>query len=302
MAPISVPEPPPVEAAEAAGAAAFEPVGAAPEAPPIEPIALPEPEPAAAGAVAEAGAAAESAGELPLIMPEDVTPPEEMGRPSAKQVLTVSPPPPAGESAEAGEPMLTETMAELYLKQGFTSQAVDVYRRLLAQRPDDEALRARLAALEAPRPVLSAAALGAESVGTFLRRIAAAKLPVAAPGPPPPAPEGPTPLEAAFASPPEEPAAQEAVPADVPGEPARPAADAFSLDQIFGAPAPASGPEPAPAAPAPGQPAPLGSSFDEFFGAPPPAEESVRPREAESPRASEDDLSAFNTWLHGLKR
>ncbi|HTR77141.1 MAG TPA: tetratricopeptide repeat protein [Gemmatimonadaceae bacterium] len=48
-------------------------------------------------------------------------------------------------------PFVTETMAELYMRQGHRSQAVAIYRELLEQRPDDEALRARLVALETPR-------------------------------------------------------------------------------------------------------------------------------------------------------
>jgi hypothetical protein len=43
---------------------------------------------------------------------------------------------------------VTETMAELYLQQGFTQEALTVYRQLLAQNPRDEALRDRVAALE----------------------------------------------------------------------------------------------------------------------------------------------------------
>lgn len=245
----------------------------------------------------------EPAEPLPLIMPEDVTPPEEMRRPSVKQVQMVSPEP-AG-AAHAPDTMLTETMAELYLKQGFRDQAVDVYRRLVAQRPHDGALRVRLAELEAPPPALSAIALGAESVGVFLGRIARAVLGQSAPEAPPPPPAGPSPLDQAFAHPEAE---GEPVPAAAAGEqpagePARPASEAFSLDQIFGGPgaaAAAAPPPPPPQAAAP--PAQAGSSFDEFFGAAPAAEESVRPRQSRAPRASEDDLSAFNAWLHGLKR
>jgi tetratricopeptide (TPR) repeat protein len=51
-------------------------------------------------------------------------------------------PPPAA-------PFVTETMAALLAAQGHTAQAADVYARLLAQRPDDAGLRARLAALGA---------------------------------------------------------------------------------------------------------------------------------------------------------
>ena len=43
---------------------------------------------------------------------------------------------------------VTETMAELYLQQGFHDEALSIYRQLLAQQPDDRALRDRVAALE----------------------------------------------------------------------------------------------------------------------------------------------------------
>ncbi len=249
--------------------------------------------------------------DLPLIMPEDVTPPEELSRPSAKLVQMVSPAP-REEPAVVGQPMVTETMGDLYLKQGFRSEAADVYRRLLSQRPGDQALSAKLRALEAPPPNLSAAALGGESVAVWLRRVAAARLPgpgapgaaasaaapdVAAAGGAAPAPPaavaGPTPMEAAFSA-----SGPEAV-----GEPAHPAPEAFSLDQIFGsateAPPPAA--EGAPASPAP----PSGSetSFDEFFGQP--GQGSVRPAKTASDRPArgeDEDLGEFNAWLQSLKK
>jgi len=239
--------------------------------------------------------APEAAAGLPLILPEEVTPADELSRPSAKLVQIVSPAPTREDGpSPVGQPMLTETLGDLYLRQGFRSEAADVFRKLLSQRPDDEALKAKLRSLESPPADLSASALGSESVGAWLRRIAAARLHSPA-APPPDAPEpGPSPLEAAFAAP----AATEPL-----GEPAHPANDAFSLDQIFGAPAetpaPGSGgPSAAPAAP------PSGASFDEFFGAPPEVS-SVRPstKAQEAPaEGGEEDLSAFNAWLQGLKR
>ncbi len=231
---------------------------------------------------------------LPLILPEDVTPADEMARPSAKLVQMVSPAPPEERAPSGEQPMLTETLGDLYLSQGFKGEAADVFRRLLSQRPGDGALRAKLQALESPPADLSAAALGAESVGVWLSRIAAARLPGPVSPLPAEASPGPSPLEAAFAAPPE-----------AAGEPAHPANDAFSLDQIFGAPAdaPAAPAPPGDAAPAPA-PLPPGASFDEFFGAPPEAG-SVRPvaRAPDAPaQPGEEDLSAFNAWLQGLKR
>lgn len=44
---------------------------------------------------------------------------------------------------------VTETMAELLVGQGFVARAIDVYEELVVRRPDDEALRGRLATLRA---------------------------------------------------------------------------------------------------------------------------------------------------------
>jgi tetratricopeptide (TPR) repeat protein len=261
---------------------------------------------------------------LPLILPEDVTPAAELARPSSKLVQIVSPTPPA-EERPATEPMLSETLGDLYMKQGFRSEAAGVYRRLLEQRPGDPAIAAKLQAVEGPPRDLSAGALGAESAGAWLRRVAAARVgvggtaaqPPAPPGPPdipdtpapptppaPPAPAaipevdtaGPSPLEAAFATP----------PAEAAGEPTHPAPEAFSLDQIFGAAAGSSSPTPE-ATSTDGGPdvtLPPGTSFDDFFGAPT-TPGSVRPAmpSPETPGAGgEEDLNAFNAWLQGLKR
>jgi len=239
------------------------------------------------------GSVAASGPDLPLIMPEDVTPPEELARPSLKQVQTLSPEPAAAPADAPAAPMLTETMGDLYLRQGFRAEAADVYRRLLAQRPDDAALRAKLAMLESPAPSLSAAAAGAESLGTWLRRVARAAIPApASAGAPPPPEAGASPLEQAFGDP------ESAAEAPPVGEPARPASDAYSLDRVFGAEA---APHRGAVAPPPSAP---GASFDEFFGAAPPPG-GARPSDAagETAAAPEgDDLTSFNAWLHGLKR
>ncbi|HEY2806196.1 MAG TPA: hypothetical protein VGI92_10100, partial [Gemmatimonadales bacterium] len=235
--------------------------------------------------------------------PEDVTPAEELRRPSVKQVQMVSPEP-VETGAAAAEMMVTETMGDLYLRQGFKDQAAEVYRRLLATRPGDAGLRAKLSAIESP-PAFSASASGSEAVGAWLRRVARAQLPTPAPVPPPQTESGPNPMEQAFESHDAENAAAASPEAEAPaaptGEAARPATDAYSLDQIFGAGGtPASAPQTPPAAAAPSNV--LGASFDEFFGAAPKTE-TVRPKEAApAARQSEDDLSAFNAWLHGLKR
>jgi tetratricopeptide (TPR) repeat protein len=259
-----------------------------------------KPETSLEGAPAVPAEAGSSLADLPIIMPEDVTPAEEMARPSSKQMQAVEPEAVEAASAPAAEPppLLTETMGDLYLRQGFRAEAADVYRRLLAQRPADAALQAKLAAHELPPPALSAAALGTESARTWLRRLAQAHLAGPAPAAPPP-PEGPTPLDQAFAQP--EPPPAPAPPPEPPaGQPARPAQEAFTLDNIFGA---QGGAAPAPAAqPAP-PPPPTGTSFDEFFGAPR-EQGSVRPDAAAAPSAPppDDDVGSFNNWLRGLKR
>ena len=51
-------------------------------------------------------------------------------------------------SEEPPAPFVTETMAELYLQQGFDEEALAIYRQLLAQNPADETLQARVASLE----------------------------------------------------------------------------------------------------------------------------------------------------------
>lgn len=50
--------------------------------------------------------------------------------------------------AETPQPFVTETMAELYLQQGFRDEALEVYRRLSAQNPSDDSLRDRIASIE----------------------------------------------------------------------------------------------------------------------------------------------------------
>jgi len=53
------------------------------------------------------------------------------------------------EPAPVEEMFVTETMAELYLRQGHLESAIDIFRKLVDQRPADEALRDRLHVVEA---------------------------------------------------------------------------------------------------------------------------------------------------------
>ena len=74
-------------------------------------------------------------------------------------------------SDETPAAFVTETMAELYLQQGFTQEALGVYRQLLAQNPRDEGLRERVAALEAgSRSSVGAADVSAKVLEQAQRR------------------------------------------------------------------------------------------------------------------------------------
>lgn len=286
--------------------------------------------------------------ELPLIMPDDVV--EEPAAPSApgpaapawsaRRAAAVPPPPPpprpprpprpppapapapaavtlsdddgAADAAalSRAEPVLTETMAELYLRQGHEENALRVYQALLAQRPGDARLRARVAELTSGgtgrREWAGDRGRGTgESVPTFLRRILSGRpgMPAAplaltpepgpAPAPPPAPPPSPpppplvfagSPLDGAFAIAQPEPEPVRDSPSPGPGAATRPAEDSISLDAVFGEetlrmPLPAteppqSPPQPPPAAaPGPAGPPPTGGfSFDQFFGPAAPTE------------------------------
>lgn len=80
---------------------------------------------------------------------------------------------------EPPAPFVTETMAELYLQQGFNEEALAIYKQLLIQHPNDEALLQRVTALEegSVSPVITPLAPPAivprgPSVRTFFSRFA----------------------------------------------------------------------------------------------------------------------------------
>lgn len=66
-----------------------------------------------------------------------------VGREPADELLAAAP-----DIATPPSPFVTETMAELYLQQGFREEALSVYRQLLAQNPDDKGLAERVMHLE----------------------------------------------------------------------------------------------------------------------------------------------------------
>lgn len=193
------------------------------------------------------------------------------------------------------EPFLTETMAELYIRQGHTHEALGVYRRLLEREPENARFAARVAMLE-----VSAAAAPAEQEPPAPLEDEPSSTPLPAPVAVRPrllaTETGGTPLRmmlaeivgARFTLPGEPPAVAESdvpVEVDLEAAPTRPASDPVSLANVFG--------EPAPAARAP---ATSGPSFDEFYG--------TRSQDAPAGEAagSPEELRQFRAWLEGLKR
>jgi hypothetical protein len=102
-------------------------------------------------------------------------PPPPAPEPAAVPTAAAPPAPPAPaqepprEAADPAAAFVTETMAELYLKQGHQELALDVYRKLVALHPEDAALRARLAELERPSPPPAAAAAPVAEAGPTIR-------------------------------------------------------------------------------------------------------------------------------------
>ncbi len=254
--------------------------------------------------------------EPPPLAPEPDAPPGGERPPliPTEPEATAEPEPPSAtpEPVEAAEaepaPVVTETMAEVYLRQGLRDEALAVYRQLLVSRPDDHA-RDRIAALEAEmaapaaipdeeRPSYLAADTGGRSTRAFLADILAAG--VGAEGnhqPESQAPEEPTPMETAFGA---------TDSSEMPGAPTRPAADGTSLASVFGDEPPPPPPQPSPTAPPPEQgasePSRDGVSFDEFFGgsAPPPEDSGGGDAPEEDDQTPPED-DEFKDWLKGLK-
>jgi len=190
---------------------------------------------------------------------------------------------------------MTETMAELYLKQGHEQDALRVYRALLAQRPNDPKLKSKVQQLSPGGKKGSGVSAQAFLKGIWSGRGAT---------PTPRAPVEQSTLAAAF---------DVADPA--PGEPSHPARDHISLDSVFGEEvARRSNTQPS-AAPEGGQTG--GFSFDEFFAggkegaaAPGPAAGTASAKtpaagrsSGRSQRPSEDEAEAdqFQQWLKKLK-
>ena len=288
--------------------------------------------------------------DLPLIMPDDVVEAEPPAPPAVVDEAPPASPAPAAPRAPAvagaagsvgaqppaavalsdddgaadtaalsrAEPVLTETMAELYLRQGHQEDALRVYQALLAKRPADARLRGRVESLTGGVGTTDGGRETGETVQVFLKRILAGR--PGAPAPQPSAPPARSPLDNAFAiahSDPEPDPVPEVV---SPGEATRPATDSISLDQVFGdegSRSSSAAPEvtpPAPPTPAPAPQETGGFSFDQFFSSTeqPAGGGEVAPASPQPPARSsggrlrppvedEGDLDQFQAWLRGLK-
>ncbi len=93
-----------------------------------------------------ASAFASAQPEPPTRAPESIArapePPPRAPEPPRPEEKTFS-------SGASSEPFVNETMAQLYLQQGYKQLALQVYRQLVVSRPQDEGLRARIAEIEA---------------------------------------------------------------------------------------------------------------------------------------------------------
>lgn len=182
------------------------------------------------------------------------------------------------------ELVVTQSMAELYLKQGHHADALAVYRLLYQQHPNDLRLREKVDELE------TASAQGSERGSDDSQR--AASVTARHPGESVASLFGAL-LRARLGGGASAPA--EAPRAEGEGTPTRPAEDHLSLSAVFGE-------ESSPVPPAAGQSsAPEsedGVTFDDFFGGDTAAAGS-RPRAA---RREDDDLDQFHSWLQNLKR
>ena len=200
------------------------------------------------------------------------------------------------EAGDSGMPELvvTESMADLYLRQGHRKEALAVYRLLYQRSPDDLRLRERVDELETevaaevsgadePQAIVSLAAADAgRTVSALFRKVLGAPLP------------DPTGNWEGAVAPAPRPLMQDQ-PAGAPdaAAPTRPAGDHLSLSDVFGED---SSPVP-PAVPAARNASEGDVSFDAFFG----EGGGEQSRSAASAR-DDDDLDQFHTWLQNLKR
>ncbi|HEY6088612.1 MAG TPA: tetratricopeptide repeat protein [Gemmatimonadaceae bacterium] len=95
---------------------------------------------------------------------------------------------PAPADSAPVEPFVNETMAQLYLQQGYSQLALSVYRQLATSRPNDQSLKERIAAIEA-----ADAAAHPDEAPRMRREEPSVERPTEPSGPRSPSVESPTP-------------------------------------------------------------------------------------------------------------
>ena len=165
-----------------------------PEPPPAEPPLVskrPPPPPREARPAAPEAAAPAPVAVPEAAAPEPVVAPELAAAAEAVTNAFTEPSQPAPVektfTGAAGEPFVNETMAQLYLQQGYKQLALRIYRQLAEARPEDASLRNRIAEIEAED-----AAAHPDEVAA--RKGAASEKPADRPFPRSPSIESPTPV------------------------------------------------------------------------------------------------------------
>lgn len=239
----------------------------------------------------------EPVAQLGVPEPEPEPEPELESEPEP-ELETVAP------AADLGQPVVTETIGDLYAAQGHHAQALHVYRQLLNRSPGDQRLTEKIEELEsrrsaAPAPIKGFAATetGGQSVRSYFGDLLSARLPDSNGSP---APAAPSPASEPASTGFMEEAFQTDEEAPVSGEPTRPASGPLSLSAIFGE-------DPSPVPPVvsgqePEETKPQASHFDEFFGDRPSAQSTTTRSRSVRLDTDQDDLEQFHKWLKGLKR
>lgn len=208
-------------------------------------------------------------------------------------------------------PFVTETLAELYLQQGFRDEALAIYRQLAERDPSDQTLQRRIESIERGDVPQAAPAAGAaaenraasQSVRSFFSRLArrSAAPPGSLPHTAEPSQEVPfasaaSALANLFAAA-KPPASDESAAAtlagaftDPAGRPSRAADGELSLDHLF---------RDVPS----GGSASGGVSLDEFYApSAPPGSPTEPGEETDSAESGGTDIRQFTAWLEGLRK
>jgi tetratricopeptide (TPR) repeat protein len=177
--------------------------------------------------------------------------------------------------AREPEPIVTETMAEVLLQQGYASDALRIYRELARRSPQDNSLQSRIVeaertaeGLSAPKPSYSARETQGRSVQEFFQTLLAAH----------PLREGGWTGSASAGTGASSTSSKE------------PGAESGFTEEAMPVP---------PAVPGAPQRTEAGVSFDAFFSAPADSHASLQQN---PPEPGSDDLDQFQSWLQNLKR